>query len=47
MHLSREAAAFVDRQAALAGAKNRIVPNLPGLVQEALVRFDPDTARAP
>ena len=46
VHLSREAAAFVDRQAALAGAKNRIVPNLPGLVQEALVRFDPDTARA-
>jgi hypothetical protein len=45
VHLSREAAAFVDRQAALAGAKNRIVPNLPGLVQQALVRFDPDTAR--
>ena len=44
-HLSREAVAFVDRQAAIAGAKNRIVANLTGLVHEALVRFDPDPAR--
>ncbi len=44
--LGREAAAFVDRQAAIVGAKNRIVPNLTGLIEKALIRFEPDKARA-
>jgi hypothetical protein len=34
-HLGAEAVAFVDAQAALAGAKNRMVPNLAGLVHAA------------
>ena len=46
MHLGPEAVAFVDAQAAIAGAKNRIVPNLTGLIQEALIRFEPENARA-
>ena len=45
-HLGAQTVAFVDAQAAIAGAKNRLVPNLPGLVHEALVRFEPDVARA-
>ena len=45
MHLVAEAAAFVDRQAAIAGAKNRIVPNLTGLIHQALIRFEPENAR--
>ncbi len=45
-HLGAEAVAFVDAQAAIAGAKNRITPNLPGLVHEALIRFEPEKARA-
>ena len=45
MHLSREAAAFVDAQAAIPGAKNRLVPSLTGLVHSALVRFEPENAR--
>ncbi len=44
-HLGAEAVAFVDAQAAIAGAKNRLVPNLTGLVHQALVRFDPEAAR--
>ncbi len=44
-HLGPEAVAFVDAQAAIAGAKNRIVPNLAGLVHAALIRFEPDTAK--
>ncbi len=44
-HLGAEAVAFVDAQAAIAGAKNRITANLTGLVHQALVRFDPETAR--
>ncbi len=45
-HLGAEAVAFVDAQAAIAGAKNRITANLPGLVHEALIRFEPEKARA-
>ena len=45
MHLSRAAAAFVDAQASIVGAKNRLVPNLTGLVHSALVRFEPENAR--
>ncbi len=44
-HLGAEAVAFVDAQAAIAGAKNRITPNLTGLVHEALIRFEPETAK--
>jgi hypothetical protein len=44
-HLGPEAVAFVDAQAAIAGAKNRITANLPGLVHQALVRFEPETAK--
>ncbi len=36
----------MDAQAAIAGARNRLVPNLPGLIHEALIRFEPDAARA-
>ena len=46
-HLGAEAVAFVDAQAAIAGAKNRITPNLTGLVHEALIRFEPETAPRP
>ena len=45
-HLGAEAVAFVDAQAAIAGGKNRITANLPGLVHEALIRFEPEKARA-
>ena len=45
-HLGAESVAFVDAQAAIAGAKNRITPNLAGLVHEALIRFEPENARA-
>ncbi len=42
--LSRAAVDFVDRQAAITGAGNRLPEHLPGLVHEALVRYDPDIA---
>ena len=45
-HLGAEAVAFVDAQAAIAGGKNRITANLAGLVHEALIRFEPEKARA-
>ena len=45
-HLGAQAVAFVDAQAAIAGAKNRITANLAGLVHEALIRFEPEKARA-
>ena len=45
-HLGPQTVAFVDAQAAIAGAKNRLVPNLPGLIHQALIRFEPDVARA-
>ena len=45
-HLGAQTVAFVDAQAAIAGAKNRLVPNLPGLIHQALIRFEPDVARA-
>ncbi len=44
-HLGPDAVAFVDAQAAIAGAKNRIVPNLTGLIHAALIRFEPDNAK--
>ena len=44
-HLGPEAVAFVDAQASIAGAKNRLVPNLSGLVHSALIRFEPENAR--
>ena len=45
-HLGAEAVAFVDAQAAIAGGKNRITANLAGLVHEALIRLEPEKARA-
>jgi hypothetical protein len=42
--LGPEAVAFLDAQAAIAGAKNRLPVNLPGLVHQALVRHEPDKA---
>jgi hypothetical protein len=44
-HLAAATVAFVDRQAAIAGAKNRLVPNLTGLIHQALIRFEPEVAR--
>ena len=46
-HLGPETVAFVDAQAAIAGAKNRLVPNLPGLIHQALIRFEPENRETP
>ena len=42
--LSAEAAGFVDRQAAIAGRRNRLPASLSGLVTQALNLFDPEVA---
>ena len=42
--LSIAAADFVDRQVAMVAIRNRLPGNLPGLVHEALVQCDPETA---
>ena len=42
--LSAEAAGFVDRQAAIAGRRNRLPVSLSGLVTQALNLFDPEIA---
>jgi hypothetical protein len=42
--LSAAAAGFVDRQAGIAGRRNRLPVNLAGLVTQALNRYDPETA---
>ena len=42
--LSAEAAGFVDRQAAIAGRRNRLPASLSGLVTRALNLFDPEVA---
>ena len=44
-HLGADAVAFVDAQAAIAGAKNKITANLAGLVHQALVRYEPESAK--
>jgi hypothetical protein len=43
--LGAAAVAFVDAQAAIYGAKNRLVPNIAGLVHAALVHFEPERAK--
>jgi hypothetical protein len=43
--LGPEAVAFLDAQAAIAGARNRRIPNIAGLVHEALLRYEPDKAK--
>ena len=42
--LSAGAAGFVDRQAAIAGRRNRLPVSLSGLVTQALNLFDPEIA---